>query len=510
MVERIVIKDLLAFKSVEIEPHSGLNIFSGPSGAGKSVLLNAILALFGHKDSEANLAELSISGVELPKDLPIEIDENEAVIRQVRREKVRFFVNESQISKSALKSAFDNKVRYLNHKDTSDITSRSLLDLLDLLATANQPQYANFLAQYKISYELFVEQLAELEELKDKESRAVELKELAQFEVEKIERIAPKEGEYEKLMEQKKRLSKKEKIAELVAKTELIRESGELIFELYDHLGVDSTLFAEAMSELNGVTENAISEIEEMANTSPEAILDRIESLAGLLRRYGSIDEALEAVRVKKAEIAGFESIALDIKKLEKLVVEAKARLEEDAKKIASYRLKVAKPLEEKISFFLKQLYLSSAKILLAKGELNSDAGMKAGIELDGVNLAKISSGEFNRLRLALLASRVELGSDEKLVLFLDEIDANVSGEEAASIAKVLKLLATKYQIFAISHQAQLSSKADKHFLVTKKDSVSSAEELDKDSRVNEIARIISGEEITDSALKHAKELLLN
>ena len=106
-----------------------------------------------------------------------------------------------------------------------------------------------------------------------------------------------------------------------------------------------------------------------------------------------------------------------------------------------------------------------------------------------------------------MLASKLEY-TDEEKTLFLDEIDANLSGEESMSVAEVLKYLSSKYQIFAISHQPQLASLADKHFLVTKKDNKSFVKELNENERVEEIARIIGGKEKSLKAIEYAKELL--
>ena len=116
---------------------------------------------------------------------------------------------------------------------------------------------------------------------------------------------------------------------------------------------------------------------------------------------------------------------------------------------------------------------------------------------LNNTKLDKISSGEFNRLRLALLTARSHY-----------EIDANLSGKESASIAQVLNKLSQNYQIFAISHQPQLSATAHQHFLVKKENNISCVKPLNKEERINEIARMISGENITTEALEFSKQLL--
>ena len=90
----------------------------------------------------------------------------------------------------------------------------------------------------------------------------------------------------------------------------------------------------------------------------------------------------------------------------------------------------------------------------------------------------------------------------------MDEIDANLSGEESMSVAKVLTKLAKNYQIFAISHQPQLTSQAKQHFLVYKEDGISRAKVLQSDERINEIARMVSGDSITQEAIQFAQKLL--
>jgi DNA repair protein RecN (Recombination protein N) len=126
---------------------------------------------------------------------------------------------------------------------------------------------------------------------------------------------------------------------------------------------------------------------------------------------------------------------------------------------------------------------------------------------LEGTQLDKLSSGEFNRLRLALLALKVERMEGQGGVLMLDEIDANLSGEESMSVAKVLRHLTKNYQIFVISHQPQLTSMGDQHFLVYKEDH-SRVRELTHEERIEEIARIISGEAIGEEARGFAQNLL--
>ncbi|MDF1880577.1 ATPase, partial [Sulfurimonas sp. MAG313] len=176
------------------------------------------------------------------------------------------------------------------------------------------------------------------------------------------------------------------------------------------------------------------------------------------------------------------------------------------ADELSKVRLKTLKGIVVSFNDFLKQLYLRPARINLVKEELNAYGQDKVEIELNNTALDKVSAGEFNRLRLALLAVK-SLQDTQGGILMLDEIDANLSGEESMSVAKVLSHLSKHYQIFVISHQPQLTSQADQHFFV-QRDIYSSVKVLKKEERVSEIARMISGDKVTHEAIEFARGLM--
>ena len=156
----------------------------------------------------------------------------------------------------------------------------------------------------------------------------------------------------------------------------------------------------------------------------------------------------------------------------------------------------------------MEYLYLSDSSFEIVKTIISQSGSDEVKVSLKDAKLENISSGEFNRLRLALMAVKSEYALSNNGVLFLDEIDANLSGKESDAIGKVLEQIAKKYQIFAISHQAQLTSRANQHFLVEKTNGESVVFEISGEKRVNEIARMISGEKISDEAITFAKNLL--
>ena len=271
---------------------------------------------------------------------------------------------------------------------------------------------------------------------------------------------------------------------------------------------VDSSFFDETMNELNNIFERFNDSLHELDDINIENVLDRIEKLSALQKRFGSIEECLKYKEQKKEELASYENIFFQKEKLEKEFNDLNTNLILLAKEISQYRKESSLILEKKINEYLKFLYLSNAKIVISEKNLDFSGLDEVSFELNGVSLDTISSGEYNRLRLALLTSMSEFDIVDNGILFLDEIDANLSGKESDAISKVLEKLSKSYQIFAISHQPQLTSSANQHFLVDKINGKSFVKELNNQEKINEIARMISGEKVTLEAFEFAKNLL--
>ncbi len=508
MINRIYLKDFLSFGEVDLELNKGLVVFTGPSGAGKSVLMQTILSLFAITDSKASLGEVTLSNLDI-EDEAYDIQKDEdIVVKQIKKDKVRYFLNAQTISKKSLNQFSKKLIKHLHLKDTSDFNSDKLIDFLDTLCQKESSNFKTLKEEFIKDFQELQKVKTELKKINDDESKLEDLKEFAKFEIEKIQSINPQIGEYEELNEIKKRLSKKEKIQEAIEKASPLFSYTSSVTTALEYLDEDGTFFDDAINELNNIFEKFNDSLMEMEELDIETVLDRIEKLSSLQKRFGSIQEALEYKEKKQEELDSYENISFEKSLLEKKLVELNTKIEKQVEKISLFRKDAIKIVEEKINYYLKYLYLSNAKINLIKKELDKSGVDEVVFELNGVNLDTISSGEFNRLRLALLTTISEFDIIENGILFLDEIDANLSGKESSAIAKVLDKLSNSYQIFAISHQPQLTSTANQHFLVDKKDGISSVKALDKNSRVNEIARMISGENITDDAYSFAKNLL--
>ena len=508
MIRRVYLKDCLSFNEVDLEFKNGLNIFTGPSGAGKSILMQAILSLFALADVKAKLGEVELDNLKFDDESYDINSDDDIVIKSIKKDKVRYFLNNQSISKKNLNEFSKKLIKHLNLKDTSEFDSLKLIDFLDKLTSKNKKEFKELKDTFDNLYIEFQIIKKELKKILEDENKLEDLKEFAKFEISKIEQINPSIDEYEELNLIKKRLSKKEKIEIAIKKASGIMEFNHNVTNALELMEVNSSFFDEAMNELNNVFEKFNDSLYELEDINIENILDRIEKLSALQKRFVSIEECLKYKEQKKIELESYENIFFQKEKLEKRYKIINEKLLELSQEISQYRKETSLILEGKINEYLKFLYLSNAKIIFEEKELDSCGIDNILFELNGVTLETISSGEYNRLRLALLTSMSEFDIVDNGILFLDEIDANLSGKESDAISKVLIKLSNSYQIFAISHQPQLTSSANQHFLVDKQNGNSKVILLNNKERINEIARMISGENITNEAIEFAKNLL--
>jgi DNA repair protein RecN (Recombination protein N) len=507
VIERLYFKDSLTFKEVDLAFDNGLIVFTGPSGAGKSVLFETILSLFGLKEARASLCEAVIDDSVNLEEFGIESDEFLS-FKYTQSSKLRYYINNQSIAKKSVTNVASTLIKFLSLKDYSDFSNSSLLEALDDFIMTKEKGYSKELDKLKALYHDYMEQTKVLNKLIEDEKQVDELKEFTKFEIDKIDKIAPVEGEYEELTQLKKEFSKKEKILKAITKASPIFELESDVGSVLTLLEVDSSFFDEAMNELNALFEDTTMKFEELDDDNVEQMLDRVEQLATLIKKHGSIEEALNYLEEKKQQLEQYENISIDKSKMQKALDESAKALDVLTTSITKSRQKYASSFQSVMESYIKKLNLNNVTVLVESTELSSTGKDQITLQLQGVGLKEISSGEFNRLRLALIATKNEVGSNQGGVLVLDEIDANLSGVESESVAEVLSELSQKYQIFSISHQPQLTSKANQHFVVTKESGVSTVTQIEGDARTNEIARMISGANITDEALTFAKNLL--
>ncbi|EGK8091140.1 DNA recombination protein RecN [Campylobacter lari] len=504
MIESILIKENLGFKQAKLDLEAGLTVFTGLSGAGKSVLFKAILAAFALSESEAKMVEILLNDELELDEFGIENEELN-VFKFLKDKSSRYFINNQLISKKNLILLSKKFVKYLSAKENNEFSNERFLNLLDFMQSKEDKKFQDFLNEYKNIYKEYMENKTKLEKIQEEEKKVEELKEFTSFEIQKIHSINPKIGEFDELMSLKKRLSKKDKIDAAWNRASRIFELESAVIEALQISDVDSSFFSECLNELRAVWEN---QSFDDFDFDIEEVLDRIEKLSSLISKYGSIEEALEALEKKKAELAHYENLSFEKKELEEKVQSAEILLDEKSQKLSTLRKKRLKELEKLLNFYLEKLYMKEVKLELKDCALSILGKDEVSLNTNEASLKNLSSGEINRLRLSFIATECNVTNKASGIIFLDEIDANLSGKEAMSIAEVLKELAKFYQIFAISHLPQLSSKASNHFLVEKIGNESRVRKIEKEERVRELARMVSGENITQEALEFTRTLL--
>ena len=506
MINRVFLKNLISFKEVEVELERGLVVLSGPSGAGKSLFMNSILATFGYGTAEASLCEVLVSR---PKNMQSEVFEleEEITLKTIKKEKVRYSIDGQNISKKVLNQMFSPFVQFLSVRDKSGFESSALLKLIDSELLVKDKSFKKLFKEYQSRYENYKLKLAELEKIKADEAKLLELIEFAEFEIEKIESVNPVVGEDEELLKVKQQLSRIDKVNDALESANGIFGFEESVLEVYRLLEKDDSGFTEMMNQLRADFEEIASLSDELAEVDIEAVLDRLEKISALKKRYGSIEEALAYAEVKREELAGYKNIEQDKSMLLSFLEMELSELTILAKKISSARKAKALALQKPLKRYLAELKLPELQFIFSTKALDSTGADTVGVEMNGSTANNLSGGEFNRVRLALMVVSLS-GVKEGGVLILDEIDANVSGDESIAIANMIAKLSEVYQIFAISHQAHLASKAKQHLLVSKTNNISSVTILDKEGRIAEIARIIGGEKPNAEAVSFAKKLL--
>ena len=507
MIERLYLRELVTFDEVELTFDKGLVVLTGPSGAGKSVLMSAVLSSFGH----ATQGAAALCEVNLLKPTSLQSDayvlEDDLTIKTLKKEKLRYFIDGQNISKKALAELFSPYVKYLSVRDKGGFDSSSLLNMIDHSLLAKDKVYKKTLKEYKKRYVHYKVKATELAKIKEDEAKLAERIEFASYEIEKIERINPKVGEERELLKVKQQLSRIDKIKDAMSTASEIFACEGSVEEVYRLLDKDTSGFSEMMNQLRADFEETETLADELEEINVEEVLDRLSELSTLKNRYGSIEEALAYKEAKKIELSGYENIEQDKSMLESFLVLEFTELTIIGNKLSLARKKEALVLEKILKGYLETLKLPALSFVFEGITLDEKGTDSVHIMLGSSKMETLSGGEFNRVRLALMAATINDKSQSQGVLILDEIDANVSGDESIAIAMMIAKLSSVYQIFAISHQPHLSAQAHQHIMITKDEMLSKVEILNDESRIHEIARIIAGENPTVEAMEFAKKL---
>jgi DNA repair protein RecN (Recombination protein N) len=561
MIKSLYIKDFALIDELDVQFEKGLNIMTGQTGAGKSIIIGALNMILGERaDTEVirqgakkAIAEATIfvgeneELFELLEESAVEVSKELILRREIRQTGSRAFINDTPVNISVLKEVGDQLVDLHGQHDhqmlLKEENHQGVIDQFDSV----QP----VLRAYRDEYKRMSELQKELRDLKRRERDLNEKMELYQFQVKELEAAELDAHEEEELESEMNLLDNAE---DLDQKAAAISEIGngddvslmELLNTIKMHLEDMARIEPEFQTYLEEVTTARIS-IQEAVQFAEryrdgiefnpkrlETLRQRQSELNRLQKKYQKdIPELLKYYNEIKAELNVAENFDLEIERIQKKIADQAEILKEKAIDLHEMRIKVGDQLSKDIADALKNLGIEHGRFQVSVEWMESESGW---IEIDGAPidctndgcdevtfyistnkgespkpLAKIASGgEISRVMLSLKSI---LAKEHHLpVMIFDEIDTGISGHISEKVGREMRKLSEYCQIVAITHQPQIASQAHKHYKVEKVEegerTITKIVSLSDEEHIQEVAGLMSGEEITESALSSAKELI--
>ena len=549
MLLSLSIKNYALIEYLETDFSNQFSVITGETGAGKSILLGALGLVLGNradltslKDKEQKCiieAQFAISNYNLQSffnENDMDYDDKTIIRREILPSgKSRAFVNDSPVNLQELQELGALLLDIHSQHQTRELTEEYYqIDILDAVANNSDlvVAYKQALTTYK-SIQKEVKQLtAEKEALvKEYEYNSYLLNELL------VANLV--DGEQEDLEQELEQLSNVEFIKEnferilSVANEEQVGalvNLKEMKISLQKIIGF-STLYAQLHERLTSSLleiEDIVSECEqnnEKILADPERlefVNTKLQSIYNLQKKHQvqSIAELLVIQNELDAKVIRVDDLDSAINKLQSELNKQQSKVDEIAKSIFENRKKTAPVLIDKMKMILSQLGMVEANFQIEISHTNSyfQKGKDEVVLLFSANkgtsfgsLKKVASGgEMSRIMLAIKAV---LANYSKLpTIIFDEIDTGVSGEIAIKMGEIMKEMSTTMQVFAITHLPQIAAKGNSHYKVAKRNqgetTISELNLLTSEERIQHIAEMLSGKDITDSALQHAKALL--
>lgn len=552
MLKSLSVRNVVLIDSLNLEFSGGLSVFSGETGAGKSILLDSLGLLLGNRaDSgliRSGADKLTVSGVfELAdKNNPffclcaendIEVDDEIIIKRSLTIDgKSKILLNDQQITLRLLKELGAYLVEVHGQFDNQGLlnpaTHLSVLDTFggynaELTALANSYQsYKNLQKQLKNAEQAFADASREEDNLRHW--------------ADELEKAKVKKGEEDELNRKRTELMHAEKILENLNTAYTSLQGRDIASSIQKAQS--------ALAKVNSLTENKFADIDEELNTAliqldeavarieqasseisldsgeADSVEERLFALKALARKHQvNVDDLPDVLTGFKAKLAAIDKGGTDIADLHMVVEKARKEYMQKAAKITELRQKAARVLDAAVMAELPPLKMEKAKFVteikpLAESDW-SERGSDAVCFTVATNpsspqgpLSKIASGgELARFMLALKVNLAQKSSVETLVF--DEVDSGIGGATAQAVGERLFRLAQKVQVLVVTHSPQVAAFSNEHFKVSKATennvTLTRVEKLSGDEKKEEIARMLSGEKISDEA-RAAAEVLIN
>lgn len=559
MLLSLKISNFALIQESNLEFDRGLNVLSGETGAGKSIIFEALAVCLGERANKSMIRQgTDHSIIEAVFDISEELrhvlvakgivlDEAEEVV-VIRRDLYSEYPNVSRINGfsvgiSDLKyiSSFICDI-YGQYEHQLLLNKDNYIKILDKFARQTDiKKYDDLIEKTENYYKLISDKVKTYEKLKQKESELDKEIDYIKFQINEIVQINPISGELEEIQAELRHLQNLELINNSINNAVAEMDSSE--FD-YDSKGAISSV-NNAISGLNRIADllnwippivdrlkSVNIELDDILHTlneevSEEEDLDRIEELSlrqsklqMLEKKYNTdIDGVLKEKNRLEAELESLKNLDDTIKNFERDINELKNSYKEFAIELSNFRKEVAIDLKTKLVSELKELEMQNTEfdIVFTEKSFSKDgiddidfyAKTNKGAAFNPIREI-ISGGEMSRFMLAL--KNVMSDSNEYKTFVFDEIDAGLSGKVANSVGKRLEIFSKDRQVLIISHLPQIVSKADTNFKIEKYDeedqTVSIVRKLNKEENIREVARLLSGDNITEENLKSAELLI--
>ena len=551
MLTRLSIRNIVLIEALDLDFGRGLGVLTGETGAGKSILLDALGLVLGNRADSGLVRggedKASASGTfefnvlpaalaELLEDADIEIEEGEPLIvrRQLKADgKSKAFVNDQSVSVGLLREMAAHLVElHGQHDDRGLVNPRGHRALLDRFAGGDTERVAAAWAKWRSTEDALAEAREAVETAKaDQDLLLAHLAELTALE--------PQAGEEARLAETRASMQKGEKLSGDLEELRHLWEGSDsplaslrVAARRLDRIAAEHPLLIEALASLDRAVIEA-GEAEEKLEAAAEALIHdpealeaaetRLFELRALARKHRcEVDELPEKMREMRSALESIEGGEAQLDALEAAAKDAGNRYRAEAEALHATRVAAAMRLDEAVTGELVPLKLDAARFKTAVAELPEEKWGPHG--MDGVEflistnpgadfapLNKIASGgELSRFILALKVALAEQGGAATVIF--DEIDRGVGGAVASAIGERLARLSADGQLLAVTHSPQVAARGRTHYMIAKSSdgtvTKTSVALLDEAGRQEEIARMLSGAEVTPEARAQADRLL--
>ena len=551
MLTRLSVSNIVLIERLDLEFGAGLNILTGETGAGKSILMDALALALGARGDAGlvrhgcDTASVTAEFGNMPHtvrriltDAGIDTDDDYLILRRTMNAdgKGRAWINDCAASIKTLKAIGDALVeihgQFANHALLDATTHRATLDEF---AVRNDPQFTELQQQTAAAYNEYNAARRRMNELTDILERASAERDFLEHNVAELSRLNPLVGEEEDLATRRAAIMNAEKDAAILNDAnEIMNGRGTSldaavysVAHTLERIKTDPNPYQEQIDRLYEIA----GELGDISGTltPPESDIDNIDAIeerlfairAAARKHRVAPDELPAKLETMSAQLNAIDNSDAELQKISAAMAQKKSEFDKCAARLHDARVAAADKMRTQLLSELPDLKLGqadfTAKITECDASVHGTDDVVFMIKTNpGMPFGPLhktaSGGELSRFMLAM---RVVLaGANDAHTYIFDEIDTGISGATASAVGARLNKLATGAQALVITHSAQVAGFANKHFKISKRVendiTTTSVHEISNDERLNEIARIISGAEITPESLSMAKTLIHN